>query len=125
MGGVWSWFGGGARCPADAEEKHLVEEGFQALERVFGRERMTGAVVIEPTPAFFPDRYDASELAARRLFARVCGYMGVDPACLQLSFWDDESGERDIHRLGVVGAGPFPAHATLTTSGSSCGALVP
>ncbi len=111
MGGVWSWFVGGARCPAEAEEKRLVEEGFQTLEGILGRERMTRAV-IEPTPAFFPDRYDPSEEAARRLFARVCGYMAVDPACVQLSFWNDEGGERDVQRLGMA-AGP------KSTSGAS------
>jgi hypothetical protein len=112
MGGAWSSFVGGVRCPAEGQEKLLVEEGFQTLEGIFGRDRMTGAVVIEPTPAFFPDPYDDSEEAARRLFARVCGYMAVDPACVQLSFWNDEGGERDIHRLGMA-AGP------KSTSGAS------
>ena len=118
MGGVWSWFSGGTRCPADAEEKNLVEEGLQALGRILGRDRMTGAVVIEPTPAFFPDRYDASEEAAHRLFTRVCGYMKVDPACIQLSFWGDEGGERDAHQLGMSAGPKYTSGASGLYSGT-------
>jgi len=52
----------------------------------FRLDRMTKATVILPTPAFFPDRYDADRAGAKRLFRRVCGYMGVDPDPIRLVF---------------------------------------
>jgi hypothetical protein len=109
---------GNARCPASLEEKKLVEDGFRILEKTLGRERLKNATVVEPTPAFFPDRFDASEEAVIRLFARVCRHMSVNPESVQLGFWKEEREEPEIHPLGVMadpkktsGASGYYAHA--------------
>ena len=49
---------------------------------------MTNAVVVQPTAEFFPDRWDGSTEAARNLFGRVCGYMGIGRVEVELSFWE-------------------------------------
>jgi hypothetical protein len=51
-------------CPANPEEKKLVEDGFLYLKKRIGLDRLRKTTVIEPTPQFFPDRYDASTEAA-------------------------------------------------------------
>jgi len=86
MSGVWDWIMGPGRCPASGAEKKLVDEGFRILDETLGRGRMTSAVVVEPTAEFFPDPWDGSIEAAGRLFGRVCGYMGVERAEVELSF---------------------------------------
>jgi hypothetical protein len=80
---------GRGSCPANAAEKELVEHGFQLLAKHLGLGRLKEAIVIEPTPAFFPDRYDGSLAAAERMFFRACGYMGVNPDSVRLTFWQD------------------------------------
>ena len=64
----------------------------------FGWDRLRTCQVVLPTPKFFPDRYDQSEDAARALFLRTCGYMGIDPAQVELQF------HYPIHRAGFTGA---------------------
>ena len=80
---------GRASCPANPAEKELVEHGFQLLAKHLGLSRLKDAIVIEPTPAFFPDNYDGSLAAAERMFSRTCGYMGVKAGSVRLTFWQD------------------------------------
>lgn len=84
---MFGW--GRASCPANSAEKELVEHGFRLLARNLGLDRLQNATVVEPTPAFFPDRYDASLASAERMFSRVCGHLGVDPGSVRLTFWQD------------------------------------
>jgi hypothetical protein len=77
-------WGGRPSCPANPDEKKLVEDGFLYLSERIGLDRLRKTTVIEPTPQFFPDRYDASMEATEQMFARVCGYMGIEPASVGL-----------------------------------------
>src|SRR5207248_523074 len=43
--------------------------------------------IILPTSEFFPDPWDGSPRAVRRMFHRVCRYMGVDPDAVQLELF--------------------------------------
>ncbi len=61
------------------------------LEQEFGAERLREAPIVEPTPQFFPDPYDGTPAAAERLFHRVCGYMAVDPAIVELEVFDESN----------------------------------
>lgn len=45
---------------------------------------------ILPTSEFFPDRYDRSDDAVRRLLERVCDYMHVPADAVELSFYRNE-----------------------------------
>src|SRR5262245_47944566 len=48
------WHRGPPRCPANPEEKELVEQGFNLLQRHLGAERLLRATLIEPDETFFP-----------------------------------------------------------------------
>jgi hypothetical protein len=61
----------------------------QWLADQFGIERLLGARVILPTEEFFPDPYLPVEDRARRIFRRVCEYMQISPASIDLEFCDD------------------------------------
>jgi hypothetical protein len=94
-----------ASCPANPEEKELVEHGFEVLTSHLGQSRLRDAVVVEPTPEFFPDPWDKSPQTAARLFARVCGFMQVDPNSLDLSFWSKEEESPMVELPAEISAG--------------------
>lgn len=48
---------------------------------------MFDAVVILPTPEYFPDRYDGSEAALQSLFGRVATAMQVNPADIDVTMF--------------------------------------
>jgi hypothetical protein len=99
-----SWLRRRPSCPASPAEKQLVEDGFQSLQEQLGPARLRDATVVEPTPAFFPDRYDASPDAAEQLFVRICGYMRIEPHSVRLSFWQEELEKPEVHAPGTIGA---------------------
>lgn len=96
------WLRGRPRCPANPEEKELVEQGFNLLQRHLGAEWLLRATVIEPDETFFPDPYDASPEAATRMFVRICGYMQVDAQTVSLGFWQQEQREPSFHAPGTM-----------------------
>jgi hypothetical protein len=84
---MFGWFR--PTCPVDAAAKAWIEERMQWLAGEFAEELGYEFRVIEPTPEFFPDPYDGSRKAVRRLFERVCGYMGVVPATVKLRIFKE------------------------------------
>jgi tetratricopeptide (TPR) repeat protein len=62
----------------------------------FGRERLRQSNFVVPARHFFPDHYDNSETAARVLFHQTCRFMGVDPAGVELVFY------QPTHRPGFA-----------------------
>ena len=72
------------KCSAGYREKAWVETRMRWLGEQFGMERLTRCEVILPTEDFFPDAYDATPEAAGRLLDRVCGYMQVNRAKIEL-----------------------------------------
>jgi hypothetical protein len=102
MNTIWGRIAGGGRCPASPEEREVVDDGFRILDETLGRARMKGALMVEPTAEFFPDRWDGSVDAAEILFGRVCGYMSVGRAEVELSFWEDAG---KIDSVGLATAG--------------------
>jgi Flp pilus assembly protein TadD len=83
-------------CPIDLGAKRWTEDRVGWLLGQFGRERLQHSNVIVPTKVFFPDDYDQSEAAARALFNRTCGFMGTDPASIELVFY------QPTHRPGLT-----------------------
>jgi hypothetical protein len=73
-------------CPCDPAAKAWVEERLQWLVEEFDDTAFHGRQVVRPTPEFFPDPYDGSKKAVRKLLDRVCGYMDVVPALVTLKF---------------------------------------
>jgi hypothetical protein len=73
-------------CPCDVAAKDWVEKRLRWLNGEFDDNAFTGLPVVLPTREFFPDPYDGSRGAARTLYQRVCGYMGISPGRVILKF---------------------------------------
>jgi hypothetical protein len=78
-------------CPCDAAAKRWVEERLQWLARKFGLHILLERPILLPTDAFFPDPYDGSPKAVRRMFRRVCKYMEVDPEAVDMKLFTDRT----------------------------------
>ena len=76
-------------CPCDTAAKAWVEERLEWLAGEFDDSAFSGRPVVLPTPEFFPDPYDGSKKAVRKMFDRVCGYMDVVPDLVTLKFVAD------------------------------------
>ena len=86
-------FGFEPRLPITEEQRLWVNEGFQRLDKLLGRQRMLESRAIEPTAKDFPDYYDNTPFAVEQLFARVCSYMRVDRNVVELEIFPDETEE--------------------------------
>jgi hypothetical protein len=73
-------------CPCDPAAKEWVEERLAWLAEEFDDHAFNGRRILLPTSDFFPDPYDGSKTAARRVFGRVCEYMDVIPDLVELRF---------------------------------------
>jgi hypothetical protein len=94
------WFRSKPECPIDAEMRRWVDHRWRWLVGEFGVDRVREARLILPTPEFFPDPYRGTEEDARRVLDRVCGYMGIDPGCIEMSLYDDQSPLADHPMFG-------------------------
>ena len=54
---------------------------------------MLEATVITPPAEDFPDPYDKTTEAAKKLFSRVCDYMDVDRSEIEFEIFPDETEE--------------------------------
>jgi hypothetical protein len=84
---MFGWFQ--PTCPCDPAAKRWLEDRLRWLTRQFGLHLLLERPVILPTAEFFPDTWDGSPKAVRRMFRRVCAYMGVDPEDVELKFRTD------------------------------------
>ncbi len=78
------------KCPLGTWEKTWTETRMRWLADQLGVDRLLKATVILPDEDYFPEPYDGSEGAVRRLMERVAGYMGVDPGPIRLEVCADE-----------------------------------
>jgi hypothetical protein len=70
--------------------REWIDGRFGWLAGQFGQDVPARGTVVLPTPAFFPDRYDAkNDDDARVMLERVAGYMNVDPQTLKLTFYSE------------------------------------
>jgi hypothetical protein len=76
-------------CPVDAETRSWVDRRMKWLADEFGLESWWHAKAIEPTDAYFPDRFDSSEHAVRRMLDRVCSFMGIEPERVALRLYSE------------------------------------
>jgi hypothetical protein len=98
-------------CPCDPEAKLWVEQRLRWLTRQFGLHILLERQVILPTAEFFPDAWDGSPKAVRRMFRRVCGYMGVDPDDVEIQLFNDQTPG------GLIQSGLVTGFAAGTWSG--------
>jgi hypothetical protein len=87
--GLFDWFRSKPECPVDPATREWIDRRWQWLEDQFGAERVRDSPVVLPRPEFFPDPYHATEDDARRVLDRVCGYMGIEPATVRMSLYDE------------------------------------
>jgi hypothetical protein len=78
-------------CPCDPAAKGWLEERLGWLARQFGLHILLERPIILPTDEFFPDHYDGSPKAVRRMFRRVCTYMEVDPDAVEIELFTDRT----------------------------------
>jgi hypothetical protein len=93
-------------CPVSDEEKAWVDGRMSWLVTQFGIERLRTGTLVLPTEEFFPDPYDESEEAMTRMFHRVCGYMDVDTARVQVEFFSDPCWAELVPGYRLVREGP-------------------
>src|SRR5947209_18305504 len=86
---MFGWFQ--PTCPCDPAAKQWVEDRLQWLSRQFGLHILLERPMILPTAEFFPDAWDGSPQAVRRMFHRVCGYMAVDPDAIDVKLFTDRT----------------------------------
>jgi hypothetical protein len=70
-------FGLTSKLPLPKEQQKWVDDGFDRLAKMLGRNRMMDAELILPDDEFFPDPYDGSKSSVVAMAERIAGYMGV------------------------------------------------
>lgn len=89
-------------CPLTDDDRVWIEDSFGWAIEQFGANRLRDSPVITPTAEYFPDSYTGADEEVEALFRRICGWMGIDPATIDLHIYtEDEPPE-----LNVVGTGP-------------------
>lgn len=77
--------------PLAVREKAWTEVRMAWLARQFGIERLLATPVILPDDHCFPESYDGTPEAARRLMESICGLMQINPSALKLEVREDHS----------------------------------
>ncbi len=88
---MFSWFRSKPKCPIDAATRDWIDDRWAWLEGQFGLERLRNGRVILPRTEFFPEAYDGTHEGARRMLDRICAYMDIDPAAVELSLYQDRN----------------------------------
>ena len=78
-------------CTLDPVTREWLERRWEWLATAFAGDTLPDAPTVLPTSEFFPDRYDESDEAVRRLVDRVCGYMRIDPRRVDLECFTDRT----------------------------------
>lgn len=76
-------------CPCDPAAKDWIEERLAWLAEEFDDNAFNGRRIVLPTPEFFPDPYDGTKKAVRRMLDRVCDMMDVVPDLVEMKFVSD------------------------------------
>lgn len=79
--------------PVNAEQKEWIEASLQWLINEFGADFLLKHPVILPDASFFPDKYNGTEKCALKVVSRVCSYMDIDSATVEVEFFSDEDDE--------------------------------
>ncbi len=87
---MFGWFE--TESPLTAEQRRWIEKRFTWLRTEFGEERLRG-IVVTPTDEFFPDLYAPTTEGAATLLDRLCGYMGVERARINLQLYTSPSAD--------------------------------
>jgi hypothetical protein len=115
----------GPRCHVTADQKIWVERRMLWLKDQFGPQPIRRAP-LEPTPEFLPNKWDSSYDAGADLFNRLCTFMLLDPAQINLHFYSSaESHKKDSPYAGELqSSGPAGLYAGPKTQQKHTIALV-
>ena len=94
---MFGWLRPKAECPIDTTCREWIDRRWKWLEDEFGLERLLSVPVVVPRPQYFPDRYCGTEEDAQRMLGRVCTYMGIDPATIELILYEDNTPSYEGH----------------------------
>jgi hypothetical protein len=101
---MFGWFRSKPECPIDPATRHWIDTRWAWLEGQFGPGLLCNGRVILPRPEFFPDPFHGTEDDARRMLDRVCTYMSIEPATVELSFYQDRNPVYEgVWRHGTAG----------------------
>lgn len=110
------WFRGKPKCPVDTSTQRWIESRFSWLTDELGLERLRTGRTVLPTEEFLPPAYECTEDGINDLMCRVASFMDVDPAMLNLGFYEDGTPQFE----GVINsrtAGLYQELMISTTSG--------
>lgn len=100
-GGWRSFFGGGIpKLPLKEDEKAWIEKSFHWLLDEFGVECFLKHRLVLPEPSYFPDKYQGREEDVIDLVGRICGYMDVNPASVEVGFFQGRAKTDESLRAG-------------------------
>jgi hypothetical protein len=88
---MFGWLSRRPVCPVSPDARAWIDQRWTWLEGQFGVQRLRRCRVILPRPEFFPDPFRSTPDDARRMLDRVCGYMDIDPATVELSLYEDRN----------------------------------
>ena len=94
---MFGWFP--PKSPCDPSAKRWIEDLLQLLAKQFGLHVLLEKPVVLPTSEFFPDKWDGTEAAVKRMFDRVCGYMNVARNTVELKIFNDTSTSNALSML--------------------------
>lgn len=78
--------------PVD-DRRWLIDE-IAALVAARGPVPLITALLVEPSPRYFPDRWGGGEASVRRLIRRLCGYAGLDGRTVHVAVHDADTSKR-------------------------------
>jgi hypothetical protein len=87
------------KLPLEEADRAWIESALLWLLSQFGTDFFLNQTLVLPEPRFFPDTYRATEECVCTLVTRVCGYMKVDPKCVEVAFFSDRDDTSRRHRL--------------------------
>ena len=109
---MFGWFT--SSCPVDEHARRWIDEQLGWLGREFREESIVERPIILPNAKSFPDPYDGSPAAVRRMFDRVCGYMNVSAESVRLVVMDESRRPELVNADGDL----LPGVAGLYEEGS-------
>lgn len=88
------------KCPVDDETREWIDNAFQWLIDELSIEVLREAQIVLPTEEYFPDPYNGSRVSIRKMLDRVCGFMDIDPALVEIRFFENNDSSR-FHPLAA------------------------
>ncbi len=72
------------KCPIATSDAEWIENRWQWLTKTLGEKTVKSAIVVLPTPEYFPDLYTGTTACAERMLHRLAEYMSIPPGTVEL-----------------------------------------